>query len=389
MRGHWRERGARIRAEAAGLLAWWLEELRACGEGLLGRIAPRFLTRTVIELEEAGGRIFTVRGKDRQEVLVFTCEVPGAWPEDLERFGSVAPLQGTRAVATLAPEFALAHHIVLPRTLEREVDEVIPLQLERELPVPADRVALDWRILPRPRPEPRITVELLVVHRAVVERVKSLARALGVELVRVGLSHEGSGVRGNFLRASHRMSPLRLTATERRLALSAGALAALWGLLIGGQWLYERARVDRVLKEATPHAVHVDRLREQLSAEAAPGASLAALMREPDALDVLTALTEAVPKDSWAYEVDISAQAPRSAEIKASTFTPTASMLVDLLGRSPQFEHVQLVSSRSAGLFAGDRLTLTAHWAPPSATMPSSQATPQHLATTGGRHDRS
>lgn len=383
MRLRWHEAGARIGAEATALLTWWIEELRAFGEGLLGRIAPRSLTRTVIELNASGGRVLTVRGKERQGVLDFSCDAPGAWPEDPERFASVGGIEGTQAVAALASEFALVHHIVLPRALEREIDQVVPLQLERELPLAADRVALDWRALKRPRTEPRLTVEVLIVHRAVLERVQSLARALRVRLVRVGIASDSTRVTGNLLGASHRVSAFRLNGTEARLALSAGALAVLWGLLIGGQWIYERARVGRALKEAAPHALHVDHLNEQLSEEAAPAAALVTLMREPDALDVLTALTEAVPKDSWAYELDISAPSPESAEVRASTFTPTATMLVDLLGRSPQFEHVKLISATSAELFSGDRLTLTARWASPSVALSDKPAAPQHLAKNG------
>lgn len=373
-----------MRIEAAAFLAWWLAELRACGEALLARIAPRSLTRSVIELDAAGGRIFSVRGQDRKSLLEFSCEVPGAWPEAPERFGSIEGIPGTRAVAVLAREFALVHHLHLPRSLARELDSVIPLQLERELPLPADRVALDWRVLKRPRAEPRIRVEVLIVHRAVIERVQSLARALRVELVRISLVAEGHSIAGDFLRGSRRASPLRLNTPERRLAWSAGALAVLWGLVIGGQWLYERVRVGHALKDVAPHALHADRLEAQVTREAAPAVALATLMREPDALDVLTELTETVPKDSWAYELDISAPASEPAEIRASAFTPAAPMLVDLLGRSPHFEHVQTVSSKPAGLFAGDRLSLTARWA----RLSTGQAARPHLARSGGHNDR-
>ena len=183
------------------------------------------------------------------------------------------------------------------------------------------------------------------------------------------------------------MSRLRLNATEVRLGVSAAALAVLWGLVIGGQWLFERARVGKALKEVTPHALRVDRLERDLRAQVAPAQALLALMREPDALDVLTTMTEAIPRDSWAYELDILAQPSQPAEIRASTFTPTATMLLDLLGRSPQFEQVKLVSATSAG-FGGDRLTLTARWVSPAGAVPTSEAPGQHLAKSGGRHDR-
>jgi hypothetical protein len=388
MRLRWRESATRVQAEVTALLAWWLEELRVCGENLLGRIAPRSLTRTVIALDRAGGDISTVRGKDRQSVLHFTCEAPGEWPEDLEPFGSPDAIRGTRGVVALSGEFVLVHEIVLPRALEREVDQVIPLQLERELPLPTDRLALDWRISRRSRGEGRITVEVLIVHRALIERVKSLTRAWRIDLMRIGLAREARAIAGDFLRTSRRVSPLRLNATEARLALTAGALAVLWGLLIGGQWVYERVRVGRALDAVNPHALLADRIREELRAAAAPGAALVTLMREPDALDALTALTEAVPADSWAYEVDIGAESPQAAEIKASTFTPTATTLVDLLGRSPQFGAVRSVSATPAGLFAGDRLKLTARWANPPAAASAPQVPPGHLAKTGARDDR-
>src|SRR5207244_29233 len=116
---------SRARAEWGALLAWWLQEMRACGESLLIRLAPRLITRTFVRLERAGGGIWTLRGKERRDLLTFTCEAPGDWPGDLQAGSSAEAIRGTRAVFAMATEFDLVHLMNLPDDLARAIDRVI------------------------------------------------------------------------------------------------------------------------------------------------------------------------------------------------------------------------------------------------------------------------
>src|SRR5438045_882867 len=131
------------------LLTWWWNELRECGESLLTTIAPQLITRTFITLDRTGGSVSTLRGKEQKELLAFSSDASRAWPRDLGPFGPREVIENTRAVFALAPEFVLIHRMVLPEKLERDLDRVVPLQLERELPMRRDRISFDWRLASR------------------------------------------------------------------------------------------------------------------------------------------------------------------------------------------------------------------------------------------------
>jgi len=378
---------SRARAEWGALLAWWLQEMRACGESLLIRLAPRLITRTFVRLERAGGGIWTLRGKERRDLLTFTCEAPGDWPGDLQTSSSAEAIRGTRAVFALAPEFALVHRMILPDALERDLDRVIALQLERQQPMRLDRVCFAWHIVGRSRRQRLLTVEVLIAHRGCIERVQGLAQGWAVQPVRIGIVNASGGVTGNFVRRAARSRTFSLNGTEARLALSAALLAALGVLLIGGQCLYERVKVGQALTSAVTQAAVSDHLARDVKSVAIPAAALTDLMSQPDALDVLAVLTERIPADSWVYDLDITAQFPVAPEIKLAAFTPTATLLVDLLGTSGQFDHVQLVSAVSAGLGFGDRLQLTARWATESRKASSAPVAAAAINRNGLAHD--
>lgn len=371
---------SRMRMECQALFVWWVQEMRACGEVLLFRLAPQLSTRTVVRLEPGGGHLSTVRGKERRELFSFTCETSGMWPTEISEATVREAIRGSRAVFTLAPEFALVHRFSLPDALERDLDRVIALQLEREQPLRPDQVSFDWRIVGRSRSERMLTVEVLLAHRRCIERVEALAEAWQVHPIVIGVA-TGKPT-GNFVKRTTRSGTLHLSRIEARLALAGAALATLCALTIGAQWIYERVEVGRAVASAKREAAISDRLRRDIESTAMPLAALTGLMRQSDALDVLTVLTERIPADSWVYELDIAARDPVPPEAKLSAFTPTATLLVDLLGKSGDFDHVQLLSAASAGLGFGDRLQLIARWAvknqkPRSATVgaPANQAT--------------
>lgn len=353
----------RVRMECQALFVWWRQEMQACGEVFLFRLAPQLLTRTVVGLESAGGHVSMVRGKERRELFSFACDTAGVWPTEIPEAALGVAIRGSRAIFTLAPEFALVHRFSLPDALERDLDRVIALQLEREQPLRPDRVCFDWRLVGRSRSERRLTVEVLLAHRGCIERVQALAQAWQVHPVVIGVADATGRSTANFVERTTRSGTSRLSRVEARLALAGAALATLCALTIGAQWIYERVQVGRTLAAAKREAAITDRLRREVESTAAPAAALTGLMRQTDALDVLTVLTERIPADSWVYELDIGAQDPIPPEAKVSAFTPTATLLVDLLRKSGNFDRVQLLSAVSAGLGSGDRLQLIARWA--------------------------
>lgn len=267
------------------------------------------------------------------------------------------------------------HRISLPKVLERELSQVIPLRLEQDLPLPLNRVCTSW-YAKTPRGSPDLEVEVLVIHRSLLERVLSLSKAWGASVSRIGLARGEDDVVGDFL--TQRPPRLRrsLNMSERRLAMTVGITAALLLSLVAGHWLYERVRVGRALQPIHAEAARADQISGLLDTESTASRSVASLMAQPDALDALAVLTEVTPKDSWIYQLQIEAQPDKGTEAKLSAYTPVATMLLSTYRQSGQFSHVQLITAGSAGLGRGDRLEMSAAWGAPEGSSGVSQPPP-------------
>ena len=359
-----REKLSRLRVELSAFAVWWAQELREAGEAVLARLAPRLITRTLIRLERDGGSVWTLRGAHRERVCTFVRDATGAWPRELEPSEAATAVRGTRAVFGFAPEYVLTHKLVLPVSVERELEQVLALQLERDCPMPLDQVYVDGRAGKRSRTGAKLEVNVLIVQRERVERVRELAGLWGLRLARVGVISGPDTVMGDFLRTPATQGLMRLTRTDRRLGVAAIILAVACTAVITFQWSYERVKVGRELRSLQAPAAAAETLARQLKIDAAPAEALVSLMRLPDALDVLTTLTEGTPKDTWFYDLDITAQWPQIPHIKLSGFTPVATILVGALQNTGKLNDVRLVSATSAGLGSGqDRLQLTAQLA--------------------------
>ncbi len=341
--------------------AWWWQELREAAEAVLARVAPRRVTRTLVWLGSSDGNISIIRGSHRECLTTFSEDVVAESSQWLPDESVVAAVRGTRAIFAVAAQHVLTQTLTLPVAVERDLEQVIGLQLERECPMPMDRVYVDHRARRRTRAERSIEVDVLIIQRARVERLRGLAQRLGLRPVRIGMGLASGEIVGNFLSTPQRTAQLHLTRTDRRLAVGAVILAAVLLAVIAMQWGYERLKIGRALNLLQSPAATSDHLTQQLRTAAVPAEALVALMRQPDALDALTTLTEDIPQDSWLYELDASVQWPQAPRVKLSGFTPVATVLVGALQNAHHFDQVRLVSAMSAGLGSGeDRLQLTA-----------------------------
>lgn len=342
-------------------LAWWVQELRETAELLLGRVAPRWVTRTLVCLEPHRGSISVIRGAQRVSVCLLPEDVLGKGWAARNALEVPVALRGTRAVFAVAPEYVLTHTLTLPASVAPDLDQVVSLQLERECPLPLERVHVHHRIRQRLPADRRIEVDLLIIQRDRIERLQALSQQWGLHLVRIGMISTTGDVTGNFLHAPHATGRRRLNTTDRRLMRSAVCLGVLVLITLAGHWGYERIVVGRELRRLDAPAASADLLTQRLRAQAAPAEALTALMRQADALDTLITLTEDIPADAWVYELDVSAQGSQVPRIKLSGFAPIATTLVSQLQRSGHFDDVRLVTAISAGLGSGqDRLQLTA-----------------------------
>lgn len=355
---------AEVRRTFVPLWDWWLRELREITAALMLRLAPRLITRTLIILGPDGGSIWALRGAARECLESFTGEPDqdSTWWLRLAT-ETVTRVTGTRAEIALTPESVLTRSLIMPATVKADLDQVVSLQLERECPLPLDQVYVDKRIVDRWKAEQRIAVEIRMVQRSRIERLREVTRNWNVQITRIGVNDKDGSPVGNFLRTPTRLAALRLSALDRRLIASAITLATVFLGLIGFHWGSERVQLGRELQRLKAPANAAATLARQLQSTAAPAEALVGLMRQSDALDAVAALNDAVPKDSWVYDLDVVAQFPQAPRVKFSGFAPTATMLVGVLESSHRFGRVRLVSAQSAGLGSGqDRLQVSAQF---------------------------
>lgn len=356
-----REVPSRLRTELGTFVSWWMQELREAGEAVLARLAPRLVTRTLVLLEPEGGSVWVIRGAHRECVCSFGTDTHGEWSREIGPPEVTTALRGTKAVFGLAPQYVLTHKLILPASVERELEQVVGLQLERDCPMPLDQVYVDRRAGKPSREGAKLAVTTLIVQRERVERLRELAGVWELRVGRIGMISGSGDVIGDFLRTPATFGMLRFTSTDHRLGLAAVGFATVCAAVIAFQWGYERVTVGRQLRALQEPAAAAQKLARQLKNDAAPAEALVGLMRQPDALDVLTALTQDTPKDTWFYDLDITAQWPQVPRVKLSGFTPVATLLVGTLQSSGRLNEVRLVSASSAGLGSGqDRLQLTA-----------------------------
>jgi len=88
-----------------------------------------------------------------------------------------------------------------------------------------DRVYIDRRAGGRSRSDQKLAIDVLIIQRDRVERVRELARAWGLGVARVGMSSAARGIVGNFLETPATLSRLQFTTTDCRLSVVAVTLA--------------------------------------------------------------------------------------------------------------------------------------------------------------------
>jgi hypothetical protein len=335
-------------------------------DALLIIILPRVVTRAVVSLRSDTGSLWLVRGQKHELLLTFAADPRGSWPESLNLPESAKAVSGARTTVLLDPQYVLTHNLILPESVERNLDQVITLQLERECPIPPERACFDKTITGRLKPERQLQVQVLIAHRQRVEQARRIVSGWGLNVTRVGMGTTPEQVTGNFLRKRAQTTRLEWTRTQRRLSVSAAALAVLWLCIVAIHWTYERIQVGHEIERLRAPAETAARLAHDLQARAQPGEALVRLMSQPDAADTLTRLTTEIPKDAWVYDLEVTAQWPQPAHIKLSGFAPVATMLIGHLENDGQFQRVRLVSALSAGLGSGlDRIQITAQLATP------------------------
>lgn len=331
--------------EVQQFFAWWIQEIREVGVTCARRWLPGRSLQFVIDLREDPGAVRRSGGSDadadaKAVVLNAQGELPPAhnlWPQEIPR--------GARAEIILPSASVLTGNLLLPAASERELQAMMALQFERELPLPMDQLYVDWRVAGRTEHGMQ-HILFATARRMVVERLRDGVRAWGWRVAAVRGPAEAMQM--NLLPAATHRFAARLEKRDKLLVWTAVFLVVLYGLVVAGQWIHERHSLAPLLERGQAQVTALAQERAKLTSQSEPLIAIREQIQRPSAAEALVTLSAAMPAGSWLYQAQFVSEPDGGVVVVLEGYAPSSTSVIDALQASAQFDRVVLVEAASA-----------------------------------------
>jgi general secretion pathway protein L len=325
-----------VRRGLAGFLDWWLAELAGLVPRQLRRMARRDRRQLVLLLNQ------------QETVVLERARVIGSVASDRpDQAGQLAALlQHTRrsrqpVTLCLSGDLGLRKIVSLPLAAKDDLNQLLRFEMDRLTPFRADEVQFAHRIVETDPQDRRITVELVVAPKVVVDQALETARMVGIMPARLELVGARSDDPEPLDLLPHRSAA---RAGERRLIPALVLLALLLAIVAVAIPLHRQrstlADLNDQIAATRADAEESRASREQLDQLSQTGTFLfAEKARRPMATDVLAELTRLVPDEAYLNQLDL-----QEGQVELHGTAATASDLIGLLDQSPLFRAPQFRS---------------------------------------------
>jgi general secretion pathway protein L len=322
-----------VRTGLNAVSAWWLRHAAIARDA----VTPRYFKERLLAIDfVAEGDHFNVRDKDGAGIPA--TQIPRT-DEDLRGFikdvlgQDAALLRADRITGALRllPSGLVRKRISLPTAVKGNLEEAVGYQIDVETPFRTSDVYYGARLVAET--STAIGVEIHVVLRSTIDALISEVDASGIFIERV-YSCTSDRDPEPVLLLSRPTAPT--TKARRQIILlctiaasifAAAVLSPLVNKAVDASRLAERAEIDMRL------AAPIIAARRKLAAKEDSKQVIAKIaQRFPDPLQILVALTQSIPSDTWLTRL-----AMREGEIQISGLTPSTSILIDKLARTDLF----------------------------------------------------
>jgi general secretion pathway protein L len=280
---------------------WWLTQLSELVPQRLRRSAPAAADATVITpLDAAISAVAVGLRRGGRETALGQFSLGGSELAELPH----SPAKPV--VLRLRQHDVLAKTLVLPLAAERELDQALLFEMDRETPFRSDEVYWNHRVEVVDRPNARLSVRLVVMPKAHLAPLLEPLGHAGIAPARVEI---GDGPDAGF------WLPLRHDrhAVERGHGMLLKPLAVCCALLalaaIATPFVRQSltmTKLDEALAAGRAAATEADRLHGEISRLAGSAALIATEREKVGApLVVLAAATRVLPDDSYLTEMQL------------------------------------------------------------------------------------
>lgn len=238
-----------------------------------------------------------------------------------------SPSAGWRADVVLPSEAVLVRDLDLPRLSSADLRRMLTANMDRFTPFPAERIYFDAPVFVRPGTEARARVRLAVIARARALDALAAARALGLEVERLGTQDEAGLPEFDFMAAIR--TDLGGSSGRRRLAQWWCACACLVMLNILTVVLMDMRDVRRLttaVEAEQPRVAAATRIREAATAERSVRLSLLVRRSQNEPLRIVDALTKALPEGQWTHRLEWNGRTVRIVGFKTQGFDVPAAL---------------------------------------------------------------
>ena len=329
------------------LFVWWFGELAGCvpdrvREFFRRRAATLMVTPTngdvTFALHRNGqsqdlGRIRLESALERRRALAQILRSTS--PSDLD------------VVVNLPVDSVPRRTVTLPLAAQENLREVLGFEIDRHTPFKVGEVAFDYRVTSVDPENGRLSVDLAVVPRELLEEALGLVKSFGLTPDRIGIAGEGS--RGdrpfNFLPGDNQLG---YSTTQRRL-LTALTIAVVVSTIVAVYlpiYAQERTLAARqaLLVESRAAALEVEELKNRLAARLERGRFLIdRRLSTPAASGLLADISARLPDDTWLLQMRWHGK-----DLVLSGFSPAAATLIEGLEDSALLSEVRFESPVTA-----------------------------------------
>jgi general secretion pathway protein L len=347
-------RDAANRVALPELLQWWIGELRAM---VPARWRERFAARGATIVSVKGDEWRSLRRESGRVVEGTRTNLAGrdvsSRREAFKRLVQDGPSSAGNVWLALAPEEVLVRSVTMPLAAEEAVREAVGFELDRLTPFTAEQVFFDCRMTGRDVPGQRLSLDLAVVPRRLVEQRVAELQELGATVLGVGLPDDlaASATPFNLLPADRRARPAMARST-----VVARSLALLTALLALGALLYPLAQKREAVIALQPRvdtakagADVADRLAKEIEKLAAEHNYLVAKKQgQYPAVTLIEDLSRLLPDTTWVQQLDIKT-GPKIRELQLAGETGSSSQLVEVLEKSGSLANANFKSPLTKG----------------------------------------
>ena len=326
-------------------LRWWRGELAALLPASMHRARGRRSQVLLLEIAESEVSASRCINGNREELArvprpradaAGQLKVPTGEQSGFSALTRSIDLNATTIVVRVPPEEVLKRTVTLPSAAGEDLRQVLGFEMHRQTPFPVDEVYFDYRPLEQRPGSARISVELSVTRREVVDQVLGLLpgwnlRVAGSAVV-PGIDDDGL-----LLRLLPPISTDSSSGIPVKLlwAINAALLVAV----IAVPFVQQTHEIDGLrtrVAVAKSDAEAVAEIRERAERLRVNRRFLIDKKRDhPATVAVLAALTAALPDTTWVQRVEVDAK-----RVRLRGTSTTASSLIPILEDSPMFRRV-------------------------------------------------